>query len=95
MECRRILFSRHAIERMFQRSVPPAVVRRIIDEDDRIADYPQDKPYPSTLLLGLEKGRPVHVLVAREGQSGDCVVVTVYRPEPNVWNDDFRTRRTP
>lgn len=56
MECRRILFLRHAIERMFQRSVAPAAVRRIVEEDDRIAEYPEDKPYPSTLLLGLEKG---------------------------------------
>lgn len=93
MECNRILFSRHAIERMFQRAVSPDAIGRIIQEDDRIAEYPDDKPYPSTLLLGLDKDQPVHVLVAREEHSGDCVVVTVYRPEPSVWNQGFRTRR--
>jgi len=62
MECRRILFSRHAMERMFYRLVSPAVVRRVIAEDDRIAEYPEDKPSPSTLLLGLDKNQPVHVL---------------------------------
>jgi len=93
MECNRIYFSRHAIERMFQRSVSPSAVMRIIQEDDQIAQYPDDQPCPSTLLLGSDNDHPVHVLVAREGHSGDCVVVTVYRPEPAIWNEDFRTRR--
>jgi hypothetical protein len=95
MECARLFFSRHALERMFQRSVSPDMVRSIIVNDDRIFFYPSDKPYPSTLLLGFAKGEPFHVLVAREKDTGDCVVVTVYRPDPANWNDDFRTRRKP
>jgi hypothetical protein len=69
------------------------MIRSIISSDDQIASYPEDKRYPSTLLLGFEKNEPVHVLVGRDEATGDCVVITVYRPEPSKWSDDYRTRR--
>ena len=57
-----------------------------------IADYLDDKPYPSTLLLGFINGGPVHVVIARDDQTADCYVVTVYVPDSKLWNDDFRIR---
>jgi len=80
---------------MFERSVSPDTVRRIVESGDRIASYPEDKPNPSALVLGFEKGEPVHIVVARSGDSGECTVVTVYTPGRAIWNDDFRTRREP
>jgi len=93
MKCSDIRFSRHAFERMFERAIAPAAVLRIIAEGEIIASYPDDSPWPSVLILGFEGGRPLHVVVAQEPQSGLCSVVTVYSPDPKLWSDDFRTRR--
>ena len=65
----------------------------MIENGEVIADYPDDKPYPSTLLLGFAEGRPVYVVVARNEETEDCYVVTVYVPDPTLWEDDFRSRR--
>lgn len=95
MQCSNLIFSRHAIERMFQRSITLDAVRHIIENGDCIAIYPDDKPYPSQLLLRFEKGEPIHVAVAMDEESGDCFVITAYRPDAAIWNEDFRTRRGP
>ena len=93
MDCRNVYFSRHALERMFQRSVPPDEVIECIRSGEVIAHYPDDLPCPSALLLRFQQGLPLHVLVARQQKTGDCYVVTVYRPDPELWGVDFKTRR--
>lgn len=60
---------------------------------ETIADYPDDKPYPSRLIVAFIKGRPVHVVVAKDPVTDICRVVTVYQPDPVLWNEDFRMRR--
>lgn len=94
VECRLIRFSRHAIERMFSREIPPDIVSQIVLGGEVVADYPDDSPHPSVLLLGFQEGRPVHVVVAHDEISGVCHVVTVYRPDPELWTADFKSRRT-
>jgi len=93
MECSAVRFTRHAFERLFDRAIPPDAVLRIVEEGEVIASYPEDLPFPSVLILGFEGGRPLHVVVAKDLQSGLCFVVTVYSPDPDLWSDDFRTRR--
>jgi hypothetical protein len=95
MDCHSIHFSRHAIERMFQRSIPPDGIFECIRSGEVIANYADDVPYPSALLLGFAQGAPLHVLVARHDETGNCYVVTVYRPDPELWGSDFKTRREP
>lgn len=95
MDCSGFRFSRHAIERMFHRDITPDVAEHVIREGGMIASYPDDTPFPSMLVLGFDEGGPVHVLVARDATTRLCHVVTAYRPDPHVWNDDFKTRRQP
>jgi hypothetical protein len=78
---------------MFSRSVGVSEVAALIAEGEVIADYPDDTPHPSFLLLGFVEGGPVHVVVAKNKRTSDCYVVTVYVPDAAVWSDDFRTRR--
>jgi hypothetical protein len=89
------IYSRHPIERMFQRVIPPEEVTAVLRSGDAIASYPEDTPYPSVLLLGRAQNQPVHVLVARDPATGTCYVVTVYRPDPELWGPDYKTRRQP
>jgi hypothetical protein len=95
VECNSVHFSRHAIERMFQRSIPPDEIFECIRSGEVIANYPDDSPYPSALLLGFTHGAPLHVLVARDDKTENCYVVTAYRPDPELWGTDFKTRREP
>ncbi len=95
MKAGRIRFSRHAIERMFSREITPDAVARIIDQGEVIASYPDDKPFPSSLLLGYDEKGPVHLVVAGTTETDTQIVVTVYRPDPILWERDFKTRREP
>jgi len=95
MDCKSIRYSRHALERMFERSIPPDDVSECIRSGEAIASYPDDSPYPTVLLLVFARGLPLHVLVAQEPEIGNCYVVTVYRPDPALWSDDFKRKRRP
>jgi hypothetical protein len=94
MNCRALRYSRHAFERMFQRGIPPEAVEQLVAVGEVIATYPDDTPYPSALLLGLHDGEPFHAVVARDVVSGDCQVVTVYRPDPALWDRTYRSRKS-
>jgi hypothetical protein len=58
-----------------------------------IAEYPDDDPYPSFLMLATVRGRPLHVVVGVDESSQDCYIITVYGPDPDRWEEDFRIRR--
>ena len=94
MDCKTLHFSRHAFERMFQRGIDPDAVAQIVSSGEVIADYPDDRPFPSTLILGFHGGQPVHAVVARDPGSGECHVVTIYRPDPVMWNEAYKKRRS-
>jgi hypothetical protein len=66
----------------------------VIAQGETIAEYADDKPYPSRLLLGSVAKKPVHVVLASDETAGICIVVTVYEPSLEHWSGDFRTRRT-
>ena len=95
MQCTSITFSRHAIQRMFQRGLAITDIEVIVQTGVLIEDYPTDFPYPSCLLLGHTQAFPVHVVAARDPASAACIVVTVYVPIPARWSADFKTRRVP
>jgi uncharacterized protein DUF4258 len=87
--------SGHAIRQMFARGISAADVRTLANTGKVICDYPNDKPYPSSLLLAFIGGRPLHAVIARDSGNASCMVVTVYEPDPALWSDDFETRKHP
>ncbi|WPL16078.1 hypothetical protein Thiowin_01015 [Thiorhodovibrio winogradskyi] len=93
MNCATLRFSRHAFERMFERGLSPAVVEQSIATAEPIKEYPDERPFPSVLLLAFHQQTPVHLVVAKNPLTEDCVVVTVYIPDAKLWRDDFKTRR--
>ncbi len=80
---------------MFDRDLDEQAVVAVLKTGEMIADYPDDQPYPSQLLLGFVQHRPVHVVAAMDYASKTCFVVTAYRPDPAVWSTDYKTRRKP
>jgi len=53
-----------------------------------IEEYPDDKPYPSCLVMGKNfAGDPIHSVWAYNSGNGWTVQITVYRPDPAGWID--------
>lgn len=93
MDCATVSFSGHVLRRMFERGLSQQAILDTLAGGEVIADYPDDRPYPSWLMLGFVDAEPLHVVVAREPESRNCFVVTAYRPDADIWAEDFRTRR--
>ncbi len=90
----KLIFRVHAFRRMFERQITVDDVRAVVESGQTIEDYPDDKPYPSRLVLGWTSARPVHVVVAHDLSENEDIVITVYEPDPELWEDGFRRRRT-
>jgi hypothetical protein len=63
MKCERVVFSGHAVRRMFERGITTEPVLEVIAVGEIIAEYDDDTPHPSRLLSGIVNGRPIHVVV--------------------------------
>jgi len=94
MEYESIFFSGHAVGRVFERAVSAADVESVLRAGEDIADYPDDRPHPSRLVLGFVQGRPLHVVAALDAASDTCHVVSVYEPDPALWEEGFKKRRS-
>lgn len=89
-----LVFSTHAIKRMFERGISRTEVRHVLVTGKVIKEYPQDVPYPSQLVLGWSGNRALHVLVAINAQTQKIYIVTVYEPDSNLWEPDFRRKKS-
>jgi hypothetical protein len=89
----KIVYRQHAIRRMFEREISADDVLSILRDGQTIESYPDDKPYPSRLILGTRESRPMHVVIADNLADDTKIVITVYEPDPVLWNDDFTTRK--
>jgi len=87
-----LIFSSHALKRMFQRGISAQAVRAVLDNPQVVAEHADDKPYPSTLLYAMVDQQALHVLVAT-ADAGVKVIITVYRPDPLLWAPDFLRKR--
>lgn len=53
-----------------------------------IEDYPNDKPFPSCLIMGKNfTGEAIHSVWAYNSKNQWAVLITVYRPDPTRWID--------
>jgi len=71
-------------------------VLQALDSGEIIEEYPEDKPYPSCLILGRTAvGRPIHVVCASVTVEHRLIIITTYQPDPVRWDPAFRRRREP
>ena len=89
----RYLFRVHAVRRMFERRISREEARAVIEYGQVVEDYPDDRPYPSRLMLGFREGRPIHVVVADNLADGERIVITAYEPSPEQWDALFLRRK--
>lgn len=89
----RLVFRVHAVQRMFERRIRIDDVIHVLDTGDVIESYPDDEPYPSRLVLGWRHRRPIHVVAAYHAADNETIIITVYEPDPALWDETFRRRR--
>jgi hypothetical protein len=90
---KRLVYRVHAIERMVEREISADDVRAIVEQGKEIESYPSDFPYPSRLLLGWRGTRPIHVVGADNATDNETIIVTVYEPDPDLWEPGFEKRK--
>ena len=73
--------------------ITDAEVGEAMESPEPLEEYPDDHPYPSCLLLLFTNGgRPLHVVAAHDEAAQGIIIVTVYHPDPDRW-EDYRRRK--
>jgi hypothetical protein len=82
----------HALERLFERNVSCEELANIIRKGELVENYPNNKPFPSKLVLGFANNRPLHVVFTFNKDEKSAVVVTVYEPDSRKWTKNLVRR---
>ena len=77
---------------MFERKIYKDDIRYILKNGEVIEEYLDDKPFPSFLLLGFILNRPIHIIVAFNKCDNNCIIITAYEPNVNLWQNNFKSR---
>jgi len=84
----RVRITDHADEEAFNDCLTYEEIYISVIHGEIIEDYPNDKPYPSCLVMGKNfSGEPIHSVWAYNPGTLWAVLVTVYRPNPKRWID--------
>ena len=79
--------------RLGQRFVARETIIQSADSYEIVEAYPEDKYFPSYLVLGREGDKAFHVLFGADVEGQNVRIVTAYYPSPEEWEMDLKTRR--
>lgn len=91
----KILWTYHANMRLRRRFIERDTILEAFESFEIIESYPDDKYFPSYLVLGRTEGTVFHALFAADVEGDNVCLVTAYLPDPRDWEQDLRTRRKP
>lgn len=89
----KLRFKVHAILQMDERGLSVEDVKQALANGEDIESRPDEQPYPARLVLGWCRDGALHVAVRDNMVDDELIVETAYRPDPELWEPDFRTRR--
>ncbi len=88
-----VMMSRHAETRRLKRGVPLDAIHRIVANYDVIEEYAGSYPLSARLLFGLWEDSPLHIVAGFDLERGIVYIITVYKPDSEHFEPDWRTRR--
>jgi hypothetical protein len=90
---KKLTFRVHCIQKMFERNISRDAVAYVLEHGEVIREYADDTPYPSRLMLGWQDLRPLHVVAADNDADDETIIITVYEPDPALWEPDFKRKK--
>ena len=88
-----IVMSRHAEIRRLKRRVPLDAIHHIVANFDVIEEYTDSYPLPAMLLFGMWDDTPLHIVAGFDLEREIVYIITVYIPDSEHFESDWRTRR--
>jgi hypothetical protein len=79
--------------RLGKRFIARETVVQAAENYEIVEEYPDDKYFPSYLLLGRHGAETFHVLFGADVEGQNVRVVTAYCPSLEEWEADLKTRR--
>lgn len=79
--------------RLGQRSITRETIIAAAESYEIVEAYPEDKYFPSYLLLGRHGAEAFHALFGTDVEGQNVRVVTAYYPSLEEWEEDLKTRR--
>jgi len=91
-----VRISEHGYEEMSDENIPIRDILTGVFAGVVVEDYPTYAKGPCTLVLQKEfEQQPIHVVWGiPKGFASPAVVVTAYRPNPDLWSEDFMRRKS-
>lgn len=86
-------WSAHALKIMFERDISRKAVKHIVRTGEVIEAYPEDKPFPSFLILGYWQDKPLHAVIAYDMSDKWLYVITAYEPDEEHFESNWKIRR--
>lgn len=88
----KLRWTNHIFVRLVQRNISMADVKHAIRTGEIIESYPDDYPYPSCLVLGINVNNVhIHVVCGSDGE--ELWLITAYYPDPTKWSEDLKNRK--
>ena len=90
-EPKAMVLTQHSRKRFAERGISIDDIRYAFKTGEIIEQYPEDKPFPSCLILGYSAERALHVVASIDD---DLVyIITAYAPSPEKWEANWKKRK--
>jgi hypothetical protein len=78
---------------MSERGITQAAALEALFSGEQIEAYTTSTPYPSALFLSFRGSKPLHVVAALDTENDWAYIITVYEPDLEHFEPDYKTRK--
>jgi Domain of unknown function (DUF4258) len=79
--------------RLGKRFIAREAIIQAAESYEIVEEYPDDKYFPSYLLVGRQGEEAFHVLFGTDVDGQNVRIITAYYPSPEEWEADLKRRR--